>query len=152
MRLNALPKGNRPAKRVGRGMGSGVGKTAGRGTKGQKSRTGHHTMPLHFEGGQMPLTQRIPKLRGFRNPVGFKRATVSTTQLHQAGGKTITLEVLQDAGVVDRRARALKVVAGAKPAGAFTVSADAVTSGAEKLIKSAGGSVKVTKVAQPADA
>jgi large subunit ribosomal protein L15 len=127
-------------------MGSGVGKTAGRGTKGQKSRTGHHAMPLHFEGGQMPLTQRIPKLRGFRNPVAFKRATISTSQLYQLTGKTVSLESLQEAGIIDRRARSLKVVAGAKPASAFTVTAEAVTAGAEKLIKSAGGSVKVTKV------
>lgn len=131
-------------------MGTGTGKTAGRGTKGQKSRSGHHMMPARFEGGQMPLTQRIPKLRGFRNPVGHKVAGISTTQLAALGGKKVDLESLQAAGLVSRQARSVKIVAGTKPTTAYAVTVDAVTAGAKKLIESAGGTVKVTN--PPADA
>lgn len=152
MKLHQLPKANRAPKRVGRGMGSGTGKTAGRGTKGQKSRSGHHMMPLHFEGGQMPLTQRIPKLRGFRNPVGYRRATVTTGQLGLAGGKAVTLASLQQSGLVDRRSRQLKVIAGGKPTAAYSVTADAVTPRAEKLVTAAGGSVTLTAPTPAADA
>ena len=161
MKLHELPKINQTPKRVGRGMGSGTGKTAGRGTKGQKSRSGHHRMPLYFEGGQMPLTQRIPKLRGFRNPVGYRRVAVTTGQLGLVGDKIVTLQKLQAAGLVDRRSRFLKIIAGGTPAGAYTVTADAATAKAEKLVKAAGGSIKLvtpspspksTEATQPADA
>jgi large subunit ribosomal protein L15 len=131
-------------------MGTGTGKTAGRGTKGQKSRSGHHMMPARFEGGQMPLTQRIPKLRGFRNPVSHRSVGISTSQLAALGGKTVDLETLRAAGLVDRQARRVKLVAGAKPQVAYSVNIDAVTAGAKKLIESAGGTVKVTN--PPADA
>lgn len=143
MRLHALKPAKQAPKRVGRGMGSGSGKTAGRGTKGQKSRTGHHMMPRYFEGGQMALTQRIPKLRGFRNPAGFRAATVTTGQLAGLPGTTVDLTIVKAAGLIDRRARRLAVIAGEKPAKKYSVTADRVTRQAEKLITTAGGTVKI---------
>ncbi len=142
MRLDRLPKTSTSRKRVGRGTASGHGKTAGRGTKGQKSRAGHHYLPARFEGGQMPLTQRLPKLRGFKNH-GQKTAAVPLNRLanRQLSG-TVTLATLQEAGVASRSSRRLKVF-GTGPAPKISLTADAVTGSAEKAIKQAGGTVKL---------
>lgn len=147
MKLTLKPeRGTR--KRVGRGPGSGRGKTAGRGTKGQKSRSGHHMMPAYFEGGQMPLTQRLPKLRGFRNP-NPTWTSVPVDRLAKASG-SVDLAKLQKAGAVPRLARRLKIVGPSIRAGKsfklehkLSVKADAVTASAEKIITAAGGTVTV---------
>src|SRR5688572_28418029 len=109
MRLHELTKTATPRKRVGRGEGSGLGKTAGRGHKGQKSRAGHHYMPAHFEGGQMPLTQRLPKLRGFRGPSSDRWAVVTTQQLERLGLAKFDLAAAREAGLAGRGQRCLKV-------------------------------------------
>lgn len=147
MRL-ALQRESGTRKRVGRGAGSGRGKTAGRGTKGQKARSGHHTMPAYFEGGQMPLTQRLPKLRGFRNPNPIW-ASVPVDRLAQASG-TVDLASLQKNRAVPRTARRLKIVGPGIRAGKsfkleskISVKADAVTNSAEKIITAAGGTITV---------
>lgn len=146
MNLHTLKPASGGRQRVGRGPGSGKGKTAGRGTKGQKSRSGHHYLPARFEGGQMPLTQRLPKLRGFRNPVADRWATVTTDQL--AALKTtsaITLATLQAKSVVPRKARYLKVIGGGKLSAKLKVEADRASAGAQKVIVAAGGTVKVAE-------
>lgn len=154
MRLALKPEES-SRKRVGRGPGSGRGKTAGRGTKGQKSRSGHHMMPAYFEGGQMPLTQRLPKLRGFRQP-NPTWASVPVDRLAKVSG-TVDLATLQKAGAVPRAARRLKIVGPSIRAGkSFTleaklsVKADAVTASADKIITAAGGTVTVPKADAPA--
>jgi large subunit ribosomal protein L15 len=146
VKLQELPRTTRNRKRVGRGTASGTGKTAGRGTKGQKSRTGHHMLPARFEGGQMPLTQRIPKLRGFRNPAQ-KTTAISISQLAKTGlTGPVDLAKLQEEKVVTRSARRLKVY-GSGSAPKVSLKADAVTKSAEAAIKKAGGSVTVPKPA-----
>jgi large subunit ribosomal protein L15 len=149
MRLHELTRDSKPAKRVGRGMGSGRGKTSGRGVKGQKSRSGHHMMPAYFEGGQMPLTQRLPKLRGFRNP-RQRWASFPVDRLKQVSGTTINLETLQKAGLAGRADRYVKIVGPSARAGKsfklegkFSVTVAAITKSAQKVIEAAGGTVKV---------
>ncbi len=156
MRLHELTKESRPAKRVGRGMGSGRGKTAGRGTKGQKSRTGHHRLPAYFEGGQMPLTQRLPKLRGFRNP-RQRWASLPVDRLARLDGSVVDLESVQAAGLADRQARRLKIIGpGARAGQSFKlaqklqVAAAAVTDSARQIIEAAGGTVQITPPVKPA--
>lgn len=153
MRLQTLKSERTSRKRVGRGPGSGRGKTAGRGTKGQKSRSGHHTMPAYFEGGQMPLTQRIPKLRGFRNP-NPTWASLPVDRLARTSGTSVDLASLQEAGLIPRAARRLKVVGPSIRAGKtfkldrkVSVKADAITASAQKAITAGGGSVSVPKPA-----
>lgn len=144
MRLHTLPKKSQRRKRVGRGIASGLGKTAGRGTKGQKSRSGHHAMPVHFEGGQMPLTQRLPKLRGFRNPVAHRWATVTTDQLTKAKVTgPVTLAKLQEAGLIPRAARYWKLIAGKASVGKLNVEADRISASAQAAITKSGGRVKL---------
>lgn len=149
MRLHELSRDSRPAKRVGRGMGSGRGKTAGRGQKGQKSRSGHHMMPAYFEGGQMPLTQRLPKLRGFRNP-RQRWVGIPVDRLGQVEGTTIDLATLQAAGLAERSDRYVKIVGPSaragktyKPDRKLSVVAAAITDSAKKAIEGAGGTVKI---------
>jgi large subunit ribosomal protein L15 len=144
MKLHALPKTTSPRKRVGRGTASGHGKTAGRGTKGQKSRAGHHMLPARFEGGQMPLTQRLPKLRGFKNH-GQKTAAVPVSRLAGLSG-TVDLAKLKEAKLAPRTARSLKVF-GAGTVSKVSLKANAVTKSAEAAIKKAGGSVTI--IAKP---
>lgn len=106
--------GNKPKnrKRVGRGVGSGTGKTAGRGTKGQKARTGHHYVPADFEGGQMKLTMRLPKKKGFRHPTR-RNASVQLSRLNALPeGTEVTLKLLKEKGFIDKHATAVKIVAG----------------------------------------
>lgn len=146
MKLNALPKTTSARKRSGRGTASGYGKTAGRGTKGQKSRAGHHMLPARFEGGQMPLTQRIPKLRGFKNH-GQRTAAVAVNRLSGLSG-TVDLAKLKETKTVPRTARALKVFGSGK-APKISLKADAVTKSAEQAIRKAGGSVTVTAKPEP---
>ena len=143
MRLNdiASPQGARKAaKRVGRGIGSGLGKTGGRGHKGQKSRSGGFTK-TGFEGGQMPLQRRLSKV-GFRSRRGAETAEVRLGELKRVGGE-VTLESLKAAGVIPSEARAAKIFASGELSGAVTVRGVRVTKGARAAIEAAGGSVEV---------
>lgn len=142
MELNTLSpaEGSRKTrKRVGRGIGSGFGKTCGRGHKGQKSRSGgfHKT---GFEGGQMPLQRRLPKI-GF---VSRKGRFVAEVRLHELMnlGDTVNLDTLKKAGVVDARTKRAKVMLSGKIDSAVTVSGLAVTKGAKAAIEAAGGKVE----------
>ncbi|WP_018935187.1 50S ribosomal protein L15 [Thioalkalivibrio sp. ALJ24] len=143
MRLNdiASPQGARKAaKRVGRGIGSGLGKTGGRGHKGQKSRSGGFTK-TGFEGGQMPLQRRLPKV-GFRSRRGAETAEVRLGELKRVDGE-VTVESLKAAGVIPSEARAAKIFASGELPGAVTVRGVRVTKGARAAIEAAGGSVEV---------
>ncbi|WP_073612373.1 50S ribosomal protein L15 [Desulfopila aestuarii] len=126
-------------KRVGRGPGSGHGKTAGRGHKGFKSRSGSGVKP-GFEGGQMPLQRRLPK-RGFKNPMRKEVAIVSLEQLEAiAGNDVITGEVLANAGVIKKGA-IVKILANGTIGKPVKVQVDKISAKAKELIEAAGGEV-----------
>ena len=143
MRLNTLrpAAGSRPdADRVGRGAGSGSGKTASRGHKGQKSRSGGFHK-VGFEGGQMPLQRRVPKV-GFRSRKGQYVAEVRLGELARVDGDVVSLETLQAAGLVARNVRAAKVIASGEVSRGFTLQGVAATAGARAAIEKAGGKVE----------
>jgi len=138
---NLSPKAGstKQPKRVGRGPGSGHGKTAGRGHKGFKSRSGSGIKP-GFEGGQMPLQRRLPK-RGFNNIFKKEYALVSLSQLDAIGGaETITVEALVNAGVVKQGAM-VKILANGEITKAVTVQVDKISGSAREKIEAAGGKV-----------
>ncbi len=140
MKLHELspPKGStRPRRRVGRGIGGKGGKTAGRGTKGQGARD---TVPLGFEGGQLPLMQRIPKLRGFKNPFRIEYTPVNLDALSALGTDEITPQSLVAAGLV-RPGALVKILGKGTVDRPLRVSAHAFSAAAESTITGAGGSV-----------
>ncbi len=142
MRLNDLhpAKGSTfNHKRRGRGIGSGLGKTGGRGVKGQRARAGGYHK-VGFEGGQMPLQRRLPKI-GFVSPTRNDKAELRVHELAQFAGKTADLAALQAAHLVPKRAVKVKVIASGKLEVAVTVSGVKVTAGARKIIEAAGGKV-----------
>ena len=143
MRLNNIKPadGSRKArKRVGRGIGSGSGKTAGRGHKGQHSRSGNTHTP-GFEGGQMPLQRRLPKV-GFHSRKADQSAQVFLYQLNTLKMDDIDLDTLRKAGLVHSGARRVKIVKKGEIGRAIKVSGVLATAGAKAAIEAAGGSVE----------
>ncbi len=142
MRLNTIKPAagaTHAKKRVGRGIGSGHGKTCGRGHKGQKSRAGGFHK-VGFEGGQMPLQRRLPK-RGFVSPTKGEVAEVMLYALNRLPGDTVDLLTLKQAGLVPARARGAKIVLSGSVERALTVQGVAVTKGARAAIEAAGGKI-----------
>jgi large subunit ribosomal protein L15 len=142
MELNTIKPaaGSKKArKRVGRGGGSGLGKTAGRGHKGQRARAGGYHK-VGFEGGQMPLQRRLPK-RGFLAVLIVKAAEVRSGDLARVPGEAIDLDGLKKAGLVATDATRAKIILAGKVEKKFTVSGVAASKGAKAAIESAGGSV-----------
>jgi len=137
--LSPAPGSNQPIKRVGRGIGGKGGKTAGRGTKGQHSR-GRGKVARGFEGGQMPLKQRVPKLKGFNNPFRVEYSPVNLDQVALAGEADITPEVLVAKGLV-RKNTLVKILGRGEISSAVNVTAHAVSKSAAAAITAAGGSV-----------
>ncbi|GMV08224.1 MAG: 50S ribosomal protein L15 [Gemmatimonadota bacterium] len=131
---------HRNRKRVGRGPGSGLGKTAGRGQKGQKARTGGTVNP-HFEGGQMPLHRRIPK-RGFTNIHRVEYQVVNVRDLDAFEGQ-VNAETLKGAGLIGNVRRPVKVLGQGEVTKALAVEAHAFSKSAKEKIEAAGGSVAV---------
>jgi large subunit ribosomal protein L15 len=143
MQLNTLkpaPGSTKAAKRVGRGIGSGLGKTAGRGHKGQKSRSGGKPM-VGFEGGQMPLQRRLPKF-GFTSRKGRFSAEVRLDEINRLDADVIDLEALIKAGVVPARTRQAKVILSGEISRAVTLKGVKATKGAQAAIEAAGGKVE----------
>jgi len=138
--IHAPKKATTKRKRVGRGMGSGMGKTSTRGHKGQRSRTGSR-MIRGFEGGQMPLHRRMPK-RGFTNIFRKEYAIVSLERLAELGESTITPEVLRKAGVIKTK-HPVKILGDGELTVALTVSAHKFSKSAQEKITKAGGKVEV---------
>ena len=136
-------KGSRKKKvRVGRGMGSKLGKTAGAGNKGQKSRKGY-SRRAGFEGGQMPLRRRIPK-RGFHNPTRVEYAVVNVEMLNAfPAGETVTPELLIASGLIREVRKAIKVLGDGELTAAITVRAHKFSKSAEEKITRAGGKVEI---------
>ena len=143
MKLNELSPAagsKKDRKRVGRGIGSGVGKTAGRGHKGQKSRSGGFHK-VGFEGGQMPLQRRLPK-RGFTSRTARYNAEVRLYQLQVMNADVIDLESLRAEKVIGHDARQVKIINTGELSRAVTVKGLAVTEGARAAIEAAGGKVE----------
>ncbi len=136
------PRGSRRRKvRVGRGIGSKLGKTAGRGNKGQKSRTGY-SRRLGFEGGQMPLHRRLPK-RGFNNPFGTDFAVVNVGMLNVfTANETVTPEALRARGLVRRARLPVKILGDGELSTPLLVRAHAFSRSAEQKIVRAGGRIE----------
>ena len=142
MELNDLKPGEgskRPRRRVGRGIGSGLGKTAGRGHKGQKSRAGGFHK-VGFEGGQMPLQRRLPK-RGFVSLTASRNVEVRLSELERLPVTEIDLLVLKQAGVVAADALSAKVIVSGKLSKKLVLSGVGATKGARAAIEALGGSV-----------
>ena len=130
---------NRRRKRVGRGIAGKGGKTAGRGTKGQKARD---TVPVSFEGGQLPLSMRVPKLKGFKNPFRVEYQAVNLDTLDETGLDAVDPEVLHERGLVHKGAL-VKVLARGTISRPVTVRAHGFSKAAEAAITAAGGTVEV---------
>ncbi len=143
MYLNTLKPAagsKKTAKRVGRGIGSGLGKTCGRGHKGQSSRSGGFHK-VGFEGGQMPLQRRLPKV-GFVSAKARSSAQVCLHELESIGEETVDLLRLKAANIIPQQTKRAKVIASGKITKAVTLKGIAVTKGARLAIEAAGGSVE----------
>jgi large subunit ribosomal protein L15 len=138
--LKPAPGATRPRRRVGRGIGGKGGKTAGRGMKGQRARD---TVKPGFEGGQLPLTQRIPKLKGFKNPfrVEYHVVNLDTLDVFEAGGE-VSPETLRARGLVAKRGL-VKVLGRGELTRSLTVKAHAFSASAVRAIEAAGGTTEV---------
>jgi large subunit ribosomal protein L15 len=137
--LKPAPGSNRARRRVGRGIGGKGGKTAGRGTKGQKARG---TVPLNFEGGQMPLHMRVPKLKGFKNPFRVEYQAVNLDTVDATGLDEVGPAELHARGLVHKGAL-VKVLGRGEIGRAVTVRAHGFSKAAEAAITAAGGTVEV---------
>lgn len=144
MKLNTISPGvgsTHSSKRPGRGIGSGLGKTGGRGHKGQKSRAGGFHK-VGFEGGQMPMARRLPK-RGFISLTRMYKSEVRLSDLSNLAVSSIDLLVLKQAGLVNEMAKSVKIILAGEITRAIHVSGLLVTKGAKQAIEVAGGSVSL---------
>jgi large subunit ribosomal protein L15 len=144
MRLNTLKPATGSRKdrvRVGRGIGSGLGKTAGRGHKGQYARTGKGKVKPGFEGGQMPLQRRLPKV-GFRSKKANESSEVLLYKLDSIKADIIDFDTLKAAGLIETRASRAKIVLKGELTRAVKLKGVAATAGAKAAIEAAGGSVE----------
>ena len=143
MKLNTISPADgskKTAKRVGRGTGSGLGKTAGRGHKGQKSRSGGK-VKIGFEGGQMPLQRRVPKV-GFASRKARYTSELRLYQINSVGSDVIDLEALKKAGMVQHHVKKVKVINTGTLDRAVTLKGLVVTKGAQAAVEAAGGKVE----------
>jgi large subunit ribosomal protein L15 len=142
--LKGAPGSRRKKRRVGRGPGSGRGKTCGRGHKGQKARSGG-SIPPWFEGGQMPLARRVP-MKGFRNPTRRRYEVVNIRDLERSGLEgEVTVGVLRAAGVVTGSKKPVKVLAVGEVTRALNLKVNAISKRALEKIEAAGGTVELIK-------
>jgi large subunit ribosomal protein L15 len=142
MKLNTIgpaPGSKKPRTRVGRGASAGQGKTCGRGVKGQRARKGGYHK-VGFEGGQMPLQRRLPKI-GFRSALSRRSAEVRLSELHKIEGGNIDLAILKAANLVPADTLQAKIVLSGDVKAAYTVTGVGVTKGARAAIEKAGGKV-----------
>ncbi|GAA6185806.1 MULTISPECIES: 50S ribosomal protein L15 [Alteromonadaceae] len=143
MKLNTIapaPGAKNSGKRVGRGIGSGLGKTGGRGHKGQKSRSGGSVKP-GFEGGQMPIQRRLPKF-GFTSRVSFVSDQVTLSEIAKVEGDEVSLVTLKAAGLIKKEMLNVKVMKSGEISRAVTVKGLKVSKGALEAIQAAGGKVE----------
>ena len=131
-------------KRLGRGRGSGTGKTSGKGVKGQKARPGHHGARFAFEGGQMPMPRRIPK-RGFKNPNRVEAFPINVATLEGVfdAGATVDLDALRGKGLVPKLAECVKILGEGTLTKKLSIKAHRVSETAKQKIEAAGGSIEL---------
>ena len=140
--LTATPGATKERKRIGRGYGSGTGKTAGKGHKGQKARAGHGQRP-GFEGGQMPMQRRLPK-RGFNNIFAKEIAAVNVGTLNKfEDGASVDAAALVEAGILNKNCDGVKILSNGKLEKKLTVKANAFSAAAKEKIEAAGGKAEV---------
>jgi len=139
---------NKNKKRLGRGIGSRLGKTSGKGVKGQKARTGHHGAIVGFEGGQMPMQRRLPK-RGFKNPFRMSYYPVNVGELDRLGLAVVDRDALIEAGLMPRKAKYLKILGEGELAKKVTVRAHAFSGSAKEKIAKVGGTVEMIVIHKP---
>lgn len=143
MQLNTLhpaPGSKKTSKRLGRGIGSGKGKTCGRGHKGQRARAGGYHK-VGFEGGQMPLQRRIPK-SGFRSRQSLTREELYTSDFNTVDADVIDMTVLRDKGLIRFDTKDVKIIANGELKKAITIKGIAVSAGARKMIEAAKGKIE----------
>ncbi len=138
------PKGaTRNRKRIGRGPGSGTGEQSGKGVKGQKARTGHHGARFGFEGGQMPMQRRLPKV-GFKSPFRVQIYAVNLGDIDQRfEGGTVTLPDLKKAGLVPRKYKQVKVLGNGELSKKFVIQVTAFSATAKEKIQKSGGRAEI---------
>lgn len=143
LRLNELspaPGAKKKALRRGRGIGSGLGKTGGRGVKGQTSRSGS-SIPAGFEGGQMPIYRRLPKF-GFTSKKAMTTAEVRLSELNKIEGDVVSIDTLKQANIIRRDMQRARIILSGEVNKAYTFKGVKVTKGAKQAIEAAGGSVE----------
>jgi large subunit ribosomal protein L15 len=138
--LSPAPGSRQNRKRVGRGPGSGLGKTAGKGHKGHKARTGGSTNP-GFEGGQMPMYRRLPK-RGFTNPFRVENQAVNLSQLKKVSATEVSPETLYSAGLIGKPDAPVKLLGTGDADRAYTVRGVSLSASARAKIEAAGGKIE----------
>jgi large subunit ribosomal protein L15 len=143
------PGATKKKKRLGRGVGSRTGKTAGKGMKGQKARTGHHGARIGFEGGQMPMQRRLPK-RGFHNPFREEAYPVNLSTLEKffPGGGAVDLQALRGVGIIPKSAKIVKILGTGELKAKLAVTAHRFSKAAVAKLEAVGGSAQV--LARPA--
>jgi len=145
MKLNTLTPGfgaKHAKKRVGRGIGSGLGKTCGRGHKGQKARAGGFHK-INFEGGQMPIQRRLPKL-GFRSRKAIYHEEIPVGRLNSLEQAEVTFSILKECGVINRNTKSVKIYLSGELTKLVHVKGIRVTKGAQEMIRSFGGTVEAS--------
>lgn len=143
MNLNSLspdPGSRRPKKRLGRGIGSGLGKTSGKGHKGQKARAGGYHK-INFEGGQMPIQRRLPKM-GFKSRIGRTVDQICLSELEKLSVDVIDLDALRAAGLINNSIKDVKVILSGELTTAIKLKGLRVTKGARSAIEGLGGSIE----------
>ncbi len=148
MKLNTLLKYKKKNKTIGRGIGSGHGKQSGRGTKGQKARSGK-TIRADFEGGQTPLFQRLPKYRGFTPYKRLEYQIVNVAQLETLNEKEVTREVLASHGIVKKKDHPVKLLGDGEITKALSVTLDKASQSAIEKITKAGGNFTALSIHEP---
>jgi large subunit ribosomal protein L15 len=147
--LKGNPGSNRKKKRIGRGLGSGNGQTAGKGVKGQKARTGHHGARIGFEGGQMPMQRRLPK-RGFKNQFRVEYFPVNLGHITaRFETETVDVDMLKGAGMVPKTAPRVKILAEGEVTRKMTIRAHAFSEGAKAKLEKAGGAAELIPTTVP---
>jgi len=141
----------KPKKRLGRGRGSGTGKTSGKGVKGQKARPGHHGARFAFEGGQMPMPRRIPK-RGFKNPNRVEAFPINVATLDKIydAGAMVDLESLRAKGIVPKLAAFVKILGEGELSKKLTIKVHAASASAKDKVEKAGGTIEIIETTKPA--
>jgi large subunit ribosomal protein L15 len=147
--LRGNPGSTRKRKRIGRGIGSGHGQTAGKGVKGQKARTGHHGARIGFEGGQMPMQRRLPK-RGFKNPFRKASFAINVGALSERFDEgVVDVDAMKNAGMVPRTAPLVKVLGNGDVTKKLTVRAHSFSESAKKKLADAGGVAELIATSKP---